>query len=108
MKPTSMSAEALFSEHRESLRWQWVAGHAQPNRPFDEAAVREARSAADLVGYLNYIHPYRVQIVGWRETAYLAAASPEDQERRISRIVVTKFSSVQAPRPPEVYCSGGA
>ena len=41
MKPTSMSAEALFSEHRESLRWQWVAGHAQPNRPFDEAAVRE-------------------------------------------------------------------
>ena len=87
MKPTSMSAEALFSEHRESLRWQWVAGHAQPNRPFDEAAVREARSAADLVGYLNYIHPYRVQIVGWRETAYLASASTEDQERRISPLV---------------------
>jgi HPr kinase/phosphorylase len=33
--------------------------------------VRDARSAADLVGYLNYIHPYRVQIVGRREVAYL-------------------------------------
>jgi HPr kinase/phosphorylase len=87
MKPTSMSAEALFEAHRESLRWEWIAGHAHPERKFAEAAVREARSAADLVGYLNYIHPYRVQIVGWREVAYLQAASPEDQERRISRIV---------------------
>jgi HPr kinase/phosphorylase len=49
--------------------------------------VRDAQSAADLVGYLNYIHPYRVQIVGRREVAYLSSSSPEDQERRISRIV---------------------
>jgi HPr kinase/phosphorylase len=87
MKPTSISAEALFEAHREKLRWEWIAGHAHPERRFDEAAVRDARSAADLVGYLNYIHPYRVQIVGRREVAYLMASLPEDQERRISRIV---------------------
>ncbi len=87
MKPTSISAETLFEAHRESLRWQWVAGHAHPERQFAEAAVREARSAADLVGYLNYIHPYRVQIVGQREVAYLNASSAEDLERRIARIV---------------------
>ena len=87
MKPSSMSAEALFEAHREALHWEWVAGHAHPERRFDDSAVREARSAADLVGYLNYIHPYRVQIVGRREVAYLLDTSPEDQERRISRIV---------------------
>ena len=87
MKPTSISAETLFEAHRETLRWQWVAGHAHPERQFAEAAVRDARSAADLVGYLNYIHPYRVQIVGQREVAYLQASSPEDLARRISRIV---------------------
>ena len=87
MKPSVISAEALFEEHREALQWEWIAGHAHPERRFDEAAVRNAQSAADLVGYLNYIHPYRVQIVGRREVAYLIEASPEVQERRISRIV---------------------
>jgi len=87
VKPTSISAETLFEAHRQTLRWQWVAGHAHPERQFAEAAVRDARSSADLVGYLNYIHPYRVQIVGQREVAYLKASSAEDLERRISRIV---------------------
>ena len=87
MKPTSISADRLFEEHREALHWEWIAGHAHPERRFDEAAVRDAQSAADLVGYLNYIHPYRVQIVGHREVAYLSNASDEALERRISRIV---------------------
>jgi HPr kinase/phosphorylase len=87
VKPTVISAEALFEAHRPSLHWEWLAGHAHPERRFDDSAVRRARSAADLVGYLNYIHPYRVQIVGAREVAYLSEVAAEDQERRIQRIV---------------------
>jgi HPr kinase/phosphorylase len=87
MKPSVISAEALFDAQRATLKWEWIAGHAHPERRFDEVAVRDAQSAADLVGYLNYIHPYRVQIVGRKEVAYLQEVSPEDQERRISRIV---------------------
>jgi HPr kinase/phosphorylase len=87
LKATSISADRLFEEHREALRWEWIAGHAHPERRFDEAALRDAQSAADLVGYLNYIHPYRVQIVGRREVAYLSQASGAVLDRRISRIV---------------------
>ncbi len=87
MKAALISAETLFENNRPSLHWEWVAGHASAERRFDEDAVKLAQSAADLVGYLNYIHPYRVQIVGQHEVAYLSNASSEDQERRISRIV---------------------
>jgi HPr kinase/phosphorylase len=87
MKPTAVSADALFEDHRGKLKWQWIAGLGASERRFDEVAVRAARSGADLVGYLNYIHPYRVQILGEREVAYLIRGNDEDCLRRISRIV---------------------
>ncbi|MBK8667295.1 MAG: HPr kinase/phosphorylase [Burkholderiales bacterium] len=99
MKPTVISADALFEDHRAILRWQWLAGLEASERRFDEVAIREARSAADLVGYLNYIHPYRVQILGPREVAYLTNASPEDCARRIARIVTLE-------PPVLVLCDG--
>ena len=104
MKPTIVSAEALFEEHRVALHWEWIAGHAHPERRFDEAAVRNAQSSADLVGYLNYIHPYRVQIVGRREVAYLLDSAPDDQERRIQRLVTLEPPVVivaDAQTPPD-------
>jgi HPr kinase/phosphorylase len=100
MKPTSMSAEALFEAHREALHWEWVAGHAAPERKFAESVIRDAHSAADLIGYLNYIHPYRVQIVGRREVAYLIGSDPDDQERRIQRIVTLE--------PPALIVADGS
>jgi HPr kinase/phosphorylase len=87
MKPTVISADVLFEDHRESLRWQWVAGLGASERRFDDLAIRAARSGADLVGYLNYIHPYRVQVIGEREVSYLSSATPEDCARRVARIV---------------------
>jgi HPr kinase/phosphorylase len=99
VKPRLISAEALFDAHRDTLHWEWVAGHAHPERHFADAAVLDARSAADLVGYLNYIHPYRVQIVGRREVAYLDASTAEDLERRIARIVTLE--------PPLVIVADG-
>ena len=87
MKPTAISADVLFEDHRANLKWEWVAGLGASERRFDEVAVQAARSGADLVGYLNYIHPYRVQILGEREVAYLLNAGDDACVRRISRII---------------------
>ena len=99
MKPTVISADVLFEDHRTKLKWQWVAGQGASERRFDEVAVRQARSGADLVGYLNYIHPYRVQLLGPREVAYLTQGSNEDCARRIARIVTLE--------PPVLVLSDG-
>ncbi len=104
MRPTAVSAEVLFEEFRGRLRWEWVAGLGASERVFNEVAVRAARSGADLVGYLNYIHPYRVQVLGEREVAYLSNASPGDCERRVARIVtleppVLVLADGQTPPP---------
>ncbi|GAB4401103.1 MAG: HPr(Ser) kinase/phosphatase [Rhodoferax sp.] len=108
MKPTAISADALFEAFRGNLRWEWVAGLGASERRFDDLAVRAARSSADLVGYLNYIHPYRVQILGEREVAYLGNASPEDCARRIARIVTLEppvLVLADGQSPPELLLS---
>lgn len=91
MKPHVVSADVLFEAFRASLKWEWLAGLGASERRFDEVAVRMARSGADLVGYLNYIHPYRVQVLGEREIAYITKEdndnNAEDCKRRIARIV---------------------
>jgi HPr kinase/phosphorylase len=99
MKPTVVSADVLFEDHRAALKWEWIAGLGASERRFDEVAVRAARSGADLVGYLNYIHPYRVQLLGEREVAYLSTGSPDDCARRIARIVTLE--------PPVVIIADG-
>ena len=95
MKPSTISAEALFEAHREAMRWDWIAGHAHPERHFDDNAVRDARSAADLVGYLNYVHPYRVQIVGRREVAYLDRCAPDDEPVRLLIFLLVPEAATQ-------------
>lgn len=87
MRPKAINADRLFEAFRDSLRWEWMAGMGASERRFDEMAVRSARSGADLVGYLNYIHPYRLQVLGEREVAYLCNATSEDCARRVGRIV---------------------
>ena len=66
MKHTAISADVLFEDFRSTLGWHWLAGLGASERRFEEVAVSEASSGADLVGYLNYIHPYRVQVLGAR------------------------------------------
>ena len=87
MKPTVVSADVLFEHHRETLKWEWLAGQSASERRFDETAVKQARSSADLVGHLNYIHPYRIQVLGEREVRYLTYSGEDDCRRRVARIV---------------------
>jgi len=106
VKPSVVSADVLFEDHRETLKWQWVAGLSASERRFEDQAISDARSGADLVGYLNYIHPYRLQVLGRREVDYLLNATDEDCRRRVARIVVLEppvlVVADDAPPPQEL------
>ncbi|MFZ8953670.1 MAG: HPr(Ser) kinase/phosphatase [Burkholderiaceae bacterium] len=99
MRPTVISADVLFEDHRKRLKLDWLGGRGASERRFDELAIRAARSGADLVGYLNYIHPYRVQVLGEREVAYLGKGDGMDCARRVSRIVTLE--------PPALFLADG-
>jgi len=86
MRPSSISSDVLFAAFCDSLHWRWIAGQGARERRFDAMAVQAAHSGADLVGHLNYIHPYRLQVLGAREIAYLTNATAQDCQRRVERI----------------------
>ena len=73
VKPNVVSADVLFEEFRGHLKW--VGRRSGPRSGALTRWRRSARSGADLVGYLNYIHPYRAQILGEREINYLSNAT---------------------------------
>ena len=86
MRPSPMSANALFEDHRSRFAWEWVAGRRAADRRFDDITVQRANSGADLVGYLNYLHPDRLQVLGKREIDWLTQADDAQSERRMARI----------------------
>ena len=48
MKPTVVSADVLFEDHRTQLRWEWIAGLGASERRFDEVAIHAPSLAAEL------------------------------------------------------------
>lgn len=104
MRPKAIATDRLFDDLQATLRWQRLSGQAGSERQFDAEAVRVASSGADLVGHLNYIHPYRIQVLGQREVDYLKATGEADCLRRLQRLIalappVLVLAEGQTPPP---------
>jgi len=91
----SITVRALFDLHREPLQLAWVAG--------DDGADRDAAPGsaepADLVGYLNLIHPNRIHVFGLAERAYTLRL---DSARRHALL-----DDLIAGHPPAVIVADG-
>lgn len=64
----------------DALSWHWRREPAGGDRRLHTGAV--GRGHVPMVGYFNFIHPPRVQVVGAPEADYLATV-PEDERRRM-------------------------
>ena len=80
----------FFSSHLSVLKLNWLL-----NEHSSEAVISgEAQESADLIGHLNLIHPYRIQVFGAPEVKYF---NDLDTRRR-------KYLSAElfAAKPPAI------
>lgn len=61
-----ITVASLFQEHREALGLSWIANDEYAERPVGVGTAEPA----DLVGYLNLIHPDRIHVLGVAEFAF--------------------------------------
>jgi HPr kinase/phosphorylase len=62
----TLTVRALFEHHREALSLRWVGSDAGSDR----AAASGSCEPAELIGYLNLIHPNRIHVYGVAELEY--------------------------------------
>jgi HPr kinase/phosphorylase len=82
----SLSIQALVDYTRASLNLRVIGGEAGLNREIvpDE---NQGLDAADLVGYLNLIHPGRVNIIGPAELVYFSKQDPQRRSNTLREII---------------------
>jgi HPr kinase/phosphorylase len=89
------SVAQLFEHNRERLSLTWVAG----SRDAQIRMTRADATPADLVGYLNLIHPERIQILGLAELEWARNQPAAKTERLVGEMV--------AAQPPAVIVADG-
>lgn len=93
--PCRLSVDELVAGSKLALGLSWVAGHAGGERP----AALPAPDTVDQVGYLNLIHPHRIQVLGEAEIAFFQRLSPQRREHILDELVVG--------RPPALVLADG-
>ncbi len=85
----------LFDQVRENLGLSWVICDHQRNT----AIPVENSEPSDLVGFLNLVHPSRLQVLGHAETAYFARLNSRQQENLLKELF--------AGAPPAIIIAEG-
>jgi HPr kinase/phosphorylase len=82
----------LVADNVERLGLEWVAGRDGGSRQLSRDTTQQAH--VGLVGHMNFIHPFRVQVVGPAEIAYLNTLSADEQSATFGRLLVDELGAV--------------
>ena len=87
-----VSIEKLFAENQQRLGLTWLAGRQGGNRVLiGEAALKPT---IGQVGHMNFIHPFRVQLIGAAEAAYLRGLPEDALTTSIGRLFTTELAAI--------------
>jgi len=81
----SLSARELFEHQQAQLNLRWLAGRNGAERLLESGQAHSWRPS--LAGYLNIIHPNRVQIISREELIWLAQLEAAPRRKIIERVM---------------------
>lgn len=85
---TSLTAQILYADLREKLDLHWVDGNEGTADNFLSAGDVTSRPA--LAGFLNVIHPNKVQVLGQEEVQFLKRLKAGELNRTVKRLFRSK------------------
>ena len=82
---TSLTARNLFDDLKKKLNLHWVGGIGDSAEYFISAGDLTARPS--LAGFLNLIHPNKVQVLGEEETQFLDSLESTELRQTVEVVV---------------------
>lgn len=84
----SITARTLYKDLHEKLELEWISGNSELEDRALSATDLTARPA--MAGFLNIIHPNRVQVLGREEIDYLDSLQGDEKHATIGRMFKAK------------------
>lgn len=81
----SITARTLFTDLQERLDLQWISG--ADNDTEYVISPEDLTSRPAMAGFLNLIHPNRVQVLGHEEVLFLDSLQEDEKSTTVSRIL---------------------
>ncbi len=87
-----VSVERLFDDIRERTGLAWVAGRQGGTRTLTSES--SMHPTVGQVGHMNFIHPFRIQLMGPAELAWLRGLPPQEADRAIDRMFNQELAAI--------------
>jgi len=87
-----VSIDQLYVDNQQRLGLSWLVGRQGGNRVLTgETALKPT---IGQVGHMNFIHPFRVQIIGAAEAAYLRGLPEDALQSSIGRLFTLELAAI--------------
>ena len=95
-----VSIEKLFAENQQRLGLTWLAGRRGGNKVL--SGDTELKPTIGQVGHMNFIHPFRVQIIGAAEASYLRGLPEDALKASIGRLFTNELAAIIVTNREEI------
>src|SRR5436190_10978894 len=99
-----VTVEKLFDANRERLQLTWLANRQGGSRVL--TGENALKPTIGQVGHMNFIHPFRIQMLGAAEIAFLRGMPQDAFNEAINRLFTQELAAIVVANdervPPEL------